>query len=262
MVVSLTGSRRYVLALLIFVVGFAIYASPANAHRAGESYVYLNVTETSLAGRFEIALHHMSQATTLDADGDGVVTEAEALAKADEIRAYLTPRLRFFDGDDAHPVVLGEIGFVDAGFETFIVSSFDAPTIDLPPEHLDVEYRFLFDEIDPSHRGLLIIESNTRSGIAENEAQHSLIFETRRRTPVVSGRRVVVGPDIRPFRWTRRLPYRADRLRSHLVPARFALAVGVDLSARRVGTGGRLWRSVLGRREDGHRIYGRALGDA
>jgi len=169
------------LTLLLAVVFLFGLPGQLSAHSDGESYVYLNVTEDSLSGRFEIPFQELNKAIALDADGDGTITENEVGAVAEEIYAYLEPRLVFYEGEEAHPIDVTGHRFFDAGFDVFVQILFDAPSLSQPPEILEADYRFLFDGIDADHRGLLIIESNTRAGIAENEAQFSLIFRDDQR---------------------------------------------------------------------------------
>lgn len=180
---------KQVLSLLILVGVFWGVSVPAKAHSTGESYVYLNVTEEGLSGRFEVPFKEVDKAIPLDMDGDGTITEDEFTANADSIYAYLQPRLVFYDGDQAHPVEILDHQFLDVDFDIFAQVQFEVPTLGEPPETLEADYRFLIDGIDRNHRGLLIIESNTRSGIAENEAQHSLIFsdDNRRQAFEVDG---------------------------------------------------------------------------
>ena len=181
---------RQALGVLAIVASVIVLSDKAQAHSTGESYVFLNVTETSLSGRFEIPFQELTKAVPLDVDGDDTITKDEFDTKAEEVYDHLQPRLVFYEGDQAHPVeVRGHQFFDGAGFDTFVQIQFDAPSLNQPPELLDVDYRFLFDGLDRDHRGLLIIESNTRSGILENESQYSLVFgaDQRRQTFNVDG---------------------------------------------------------------------------
>ena len=176
---------------ILYIIGLLLtLSSQVQAHSTGESYVFLNVTEGSFAGRFEIPFQELNKAVPLDGDGDGEITKEEFNAEVEAIYQYLTPRLVFYEGETPHPVVIsGHQFFEGAGFDVFAQIQFDVPTIGEPPETLDADYHFLLDGVDRNHRGLLIIESNTRADIAENESQHSLIFheDKRRQTFNVDG---------------------------------------------------------------------------
>lgn len=159
-------------------LAFGGLISSAHAHSAGESYVFLNVTDDGLSGRFELPFQEITKAVPLDQDGDGTITKAEFDAKAEEAYRLMQETLVFYDGVQAYPVeVTGHDFFDGAGFDVFVQIAFDVPGLGEPPEILDADYRFLFDGLDLEHRARLIIESNTRAGIAENESQHSLVFD-------------------------------------------------------------------------------------
>lgn len=165
------------LVTLAAVLGFA---GMAHAHRSGESYVYLNVTEDSLAGKLHVRLAHLDQELKLDADSDGSVSEEEFENRQQEIYAFFEDRLTLYEGEQSHPISIYEHVFIYPEGAPWTSLRFRVPSVSTPPETMEAEYRFLFDETDPTHRGLLIIESNTRAGISENEAQHSLIFRPGR----------------------------------------------------------------------------------
>ncbi|MGI9499514.1 MAG: HupE/UreJ family protein [Geminicoccaceae bacterium] len=164
---------------LYWLLGAGVFlglSGQANAHSAGESYIYLAVTENSISGRFEVPFKELEKAVPLDEDGDGTITNDEFAAKADDVYQHLEPRLRFYEGDRPHSVEITGYQFLDVDFDVFAQVEFEVPSLGQPPEILDVEYDFLINGIDPDHRGLLLIESNTRSGIVANERQHSLVF--------------------------------------------------------------------------------------
>ena len=173
----LKGQIKRGLGWLFIVTAFFAIADRAQAHSLGESYIFLNVTEDDLSGRFEVPFQELNKAVPLDADGDGTITKDEFDASAQDIYDHLQPRLVFFEGDRPHPVeIIGHQFFDGVDFDIYAQIQFEVPSLSRPPETLDVEYSFLFNDIDRNHRGLLLIESNTRSGIVENERQHSLIF--------------------------------------------------------------------------------------
>lgn len=164
-------------ALLLTIGMFLGLSSHVYAHSLGESYVFLNVTEENLSGRFEVPFQELNKAVPLDIDGDGTITKDEFATNAQNIYDHLQPILVFYEGDRPHPVeITGHQFFEGVDFDTFAQIQFDVPSLTPPPETLDVDYRFLMEGIDRDHRGLLIIESNTRSGIEANERQHSLVF--------------------------------------------------------------------------------------
>lgn len=171
---------RFIQIAALTLAALVFHTNTANAHRSGESYVYINVTDEDLSGKVHVTFDHLSNVVDMDANDDGVVTKDEFDSKKGDIYALMEERVQFFDGDKEHPIVVTGHNFIDPEGELWASILYDVPTMGTPPEQLDAQYRFLFDDQDPTHRGLLIIESNTRAGISENEAQHSLIFKPGR----------------------------------------------------------------------------------
>jgi hypothetical protein len=162
---------------IVLVVASILIAVPADldAHRVGEGYVFLNSEEGGLRGRLEVTLADIGRAVPLDADGDGDVTRDEFSAGYERVRDYVAERMAIgvagrdyrlrFDGHTFHESSFG----VFAQLHFMVVDS--AP----PPELVEAEYRVLFDTI-PDHVGYLVIESNHRTGLTDNEAIPSILF--------------------------------------------------------------------------------------
>ncbi|MEM1106296.1 MAG: HupE/UreJ family protein [Pseudomonadota bacterium] len=163
---------RFVLVSLLA----AFVAAEAAAHRLNESYVYFNVTDTSLAGRVEATLTDINKVIPIDANGDGVLTGAEFEARQDEILAYFAERLTLSIEGIIQPEQFTTTTFLEIDVDTFALMQFEVPSITDTPDGVEMEYRFLFDTVEPTHRGFALIESNTRTGVENNEAQFSLIF--------------------------------------------------------------------------------------
>ncbi|MCG8444031.1 MAG: HupE/UreJ family protein, partial [Caulobacterales bacterium] len=174
--VKVGNPRAWLAGLAALVLGTWL-AAPAEAHRTGESYIYLNVTDESLSGRFEITLEHLGAFMDLDADGNGAVTKSEFEARRDAVFAALAERLIFHGADGPHAVTpAGDVAYLDLDFGTFAAIGFDIASLRPTPEAIDIEYRFLFDGPVPNHRVYVLIESNTRTNLAGNEGHPSLIY--------------------------------------------------------------------------------------
>lgn len=161
--------------LLAFVLVLA--ASPASAHRLNESYVYFNVTDEKLSGRIEATLTDLGRVLPLDANGDGVVDRAETTAKAAEIFAFFAERLELTSNGARQRLTPTGIDFLAAPFGDFAQIRFDVPDLTPVPEVIEIAYRSPLTDVAPGHLGYALIESNTRTGQADNEAYVSLIFE-------------------------------------------------------------------------------------
>ena len=156
---------------LVFIIN-ALFINSAYAHRPGESYIFLNVNETEVTGRLETTLKHLQKVIDLDHDKDGQYTDAEYLLVAKQIDAYMQKTLTFYDQGQAHPIRI--ISHDDSTRKTpvgnFVLIDFSIPTLKGVPDGLNMDYHFLFDDIDPAHRGLVVLENNTLTGVVNREA--------------------------------------------------------------------------------------------
>jgi hypothetical protein len=165
---------------------FVLFSLAANAHNPGESYVYLQVTDTELRGRLEITLADVHQFVPLYEGEDRSPTEAEFEARYIDIIEYLREHIAFFiDGTRHEPVFMG-YNFVHIDWASFVRIGFRLPGISSPPEAIEAEYSVLFNDAVPRHRGQVLIESNSRSGIEANESQFSAIFRPGRERQTVN----------------------------------------------------------------------------
>ncbi len=166
--------------LLIYLIFFS---TNLQAHRLGESYIFLTITENApLKGRIEVTLKDLSKVIVLDKDGNGDISESELQREAAEIKAYFSHRLHFYDQARQYKPEFNEHALRKLKFATFVMLDFNVPDLFPIPESLDVDYSFLFNDLEPSHRGLLVLENNTRSGAVSMESNVALIFtadETR-----------------------------------------------------------------------------------
>jgi hypothetical protein len=138
-----------------------------------------------LAGEFHIRFEDLTKAIPLDVDGDGVITDEEVATLKPQIDAYLAARLRFHDSAGSHAPVPGELDFFGPEKARQMKLHFTVPQIDPPPDLLDVEYVFLYDDVDADHQPMLLQKSNTRMRLDYNEWFVSLVFGTGAERQVV-----------------------------------------------------------------------------
>lgn len=154
-----------------------LMAGGASAHRPGESYVYISVSDPELSGEFHIRVADIAKAVELDTDGDGTVSDAEVEARRTDIFDHLGQRLYFYANGERHRIEPLDMRFFAKPKVRQMAIEFGVPTLTPVPEKIEVEYRFLYDGADPAHRPMLLQESNTRMRLAENEWFVSLVFE-------------------------------------------------------------------------------------
>ena len=88
---------------LLFLLGLLIACTrPTSAHSLGEGYVFIDVSNSSLSGWVEVTLTDLDAALSIDRNGDGKVSEDEALANLDRIRVYVFERVGIGSVDRAY----------------------------------------------------------------------------------------------------------------------------------------------------------------
>lgn len=168
-------------------------ASMAGAHTLGQSYLYLQIQEDTVRGRFEIAPWDVNRALQLTGT-DREITAENLDQRVDFLKDYYRRHVTVSDGQRTYPLVFtGHVFSQPRG--GYILLSFDLQGLERRPESLTFDYSVLFDE-DPEHRGFLLVEYNWATGTFGNENQISAVFAPDARRQVFS---VTSGGRLRGF---------------------------------------------------------------
>ncbi|MEM9555199.1 MAG: HupE/UreJ family protein [Acidobacteriota bacterium] len=155
---------------LVCLVG----ALPASAHSLGESYLYLQIRDDSLSGRFEVSIGDFNHALGLE-DTQWEITPDDFQRHLAILHQYYLKNVTFSHDGETVPIVWTDAGVL-AAHHGYALLSFDLPSLDgAVPEVLTVDYSVLFDH-EPDHRGFLLVESNWATGVFANENRVSLTF--------------------------------------------------------------------------------------
>lgn len=135
-------------------------AVPAWAHKPSDSYLTLRQEDGEIRGQWEIALRDLEGALGLDADQDGAITWGELRARHADVAAYALGHLSAeAAGAPCATTVIDQL-VERHGDGAYSVLRF---RLDCPGQgEIALDYRLFFD-LDPSHRGLLRLE--TASGV-------------------------------------------------------------------------------------------------
>ncbi|EHR72842.1 hypothetical protein BurJ1DRAFT_4042 [Burkholderiales bacterium JOSHI_001] len=152
---------------LALALNLTLLPGLAAAHKPSDSYLTVSVgANAALQGQWDIALRDLDFALGLDADGNGEITWGEVRARHDAIASYALARLSL--GANGQPCTLkaGE-QLVDRHTDgAYTVLNFSATCPDAgTAQSLELGYR-LFADLDPSHRGLLRLQSGGRTRTA------------------------------------------------------------------------------------------------
>jgi hypothetical protein len=160
------------------------------AHNLGESYLYLQVYQDRLTGRFEISLEDLNKGFSL-AGTDREVTAANLDGYVETLKRYYLEHVTILHEGRALGIRFTGHSLLDVN-GGFVLLPFELDGLSGTPERITVDYRVLFDEV-PGHRGFLLVEHNWATGTFANEGQISLVFSpgsTRQDFDVTTGGRL------------------------------------------------------------------------
>jgi len=146
------------------------------AHALEQSYIFLKVYDDALLGRIEINLQDLNRILDTDLPTDGSAQLSDVEPYLGTIRGYLQGRVALAPegiGSKELPLTRHELTQIPP--TQYFVYHFEFPELPVEPEFVDVDYGVLFD-IEPDHRGFLVIETNWKTGTFDNEALISLSF--------------------------------------------------------------------------------------
>jgi hypothetical protein len=155
-------------------------APDAGAHSASDAYLNLSVGESSggtrvIAGQWDIALRDLDFVLDLDADGDGRLTWGEVRRHRRKIATYAYRKLRIDGGPGNACTVQPLRQLIDDHADGAYAALFFTVRCAHAPQRLTLDYR-LFFAIDPSHRGIFVLQSgpNTTTAVLspENSSLH------------------------------------------------------------------------------------------
>lgn len=161
---------RAVLAAIICLLGTA---AAAQAHKLGESYLFLQVDPHGMKGRLEFTLIDADKALDLDGDNDGKVSPQELEANIAKVEDYLRQRVLLSRSGEPLPIEFGKHEIITALIGQY--ASLHLEVAGAPPDMLGITYNAFF-EIDDRHRGFLVVEYNHKTGHRNDTEAVSMIF--------------------------------------------------------------------------------------
>ena len=147
--------------LIALFLLFILMPVQAAAHKPSDSYLSLDVQDSSVEGRWDMALRDLDHAIGLDGDGDGAITWGELQTRHGAVTAYALARLEIKSDARVCPAVATDHLVDNHSDGAYAVLRFTA-TCATPIDDLGVAYSLLFD-LDPLHRGLLQVNHGGRN---------------------------------------------------------------------------------------------------
>lgn len=163
---------------LWFLLSWA-FPSTAFAHYPDQSYIYLQIHENSVTGRFEISTKDLNKVFNLHLNAG--LTKEEVAPYVAKFQEYLLQNASFSGTDGSgYQIRFTEPDILRAkAFGDFVLLKFELEGVKKIPEKINVQYEAFIKDIS-GHTALLVIEENKNTGLTNNESMHSLEFSPGR----------------------------------------------------------------------------------
>ncbi len=181
------GLRLFVLSALMLLVAPLLGGSTVHAHSGNQSYVYLEIFDTAIAGRVEYPIRDLNRVLGLDIPVGESDTRDVLEANADVIQAYTREHLTIgpATGSSTWPYEFGDVELLDLGGGSYAVFEFEIEQrFDPPPRTFTMTYDAII-EADSDRDGFLLIATDWASGTFNNEANEFLRFSSDNTTQIV-----------------------------------------------------------------------------
>ena len=179
------------IAVLSLMVGVLVLMAPgfASAHSGEESYVYLDIYDTSIEGQVEFPVSDINEILGLSIPSEGEEAQAAAEANVDLLHDYAQDHfaLAGLDGTD-WPIAYEGVRVLEIAGGSYIVLPYVVDrSFVVVPRQFTVAYDGIIREL-PDNTALLIIATDFGSGTFKNEADALLRF-----TPATTVQTVDLG---------------------------------------------------------------------
>ena len=139
----------------------------------GQSYIYFVVKESSMTGNFQINARDVNELLGTSLTDESTLADFQPYVS--ELQAYALEKSSFEVEGVPCKVKFVEPDYIITGAGSFLILYFELEDLTSTPDAMNVRFDFLFEE-DPDHSNWLMIESNWKGGIFNNERIPSLIF--------------------------------------------------------------------------------------
>jgi hypothetical protein len=162
------------------VLSALVLGSTARAHSASDAYLNLSMDDGHRVGTFvvhgqwDIALRDLDFVLTLDDDGDGRLTWGEVRRHQADIERYAYAYLGFTANSGTRCAIRPARQMIDDHADGAYVALFFDVVCTQAPVRLRLDYN-LFFAIDPSHRGIFVMNNGASVATAVLSPQNAAI---------------------------------------------------------------------------------------
>ncbi len=160
---------------LVITALLALCAVTATAHAPNQSYVFLDVYDTSVAGRVEITMKDLNETLGLSLPEDGTAKLEDMQAELPIIRKYVLDNVAMGINGSALSLPLTDYGFSTLPLGQYLSLNFVFEDLAEPPQTISMKYTAIMRE-KPDHRSFMVIEDNWKTGTFNDEGNIALSF--------------------------------------------------------------------------------------
>ena len=147
------------------------------AHRPGQSYIYFVVKDNSITGNYQMNVKDINAHLGTSLTNESTLSDYQPYLA--DLQAYALEKSSFEVEGVSCKVRFVEPDLVETGAGTFLILYFELENVTTTPDAITVKFDFFY-EYEASHSNWLMIESNWKGGIFNNERIPSLIFDSSR----------------------------------------------------------------------------------
>ena len=144
----------------------------AQAHELEQSFVFLTISDDSIEGRLEINLIDLNKMIQTDLPEDKTANLEMIEPYFDTIREYINNNVAIDLGEGFKAT---EFDLITYPHLQYLLVPFSFDNLPAIPDYIDLEYSVLMD-INPQHKGIVVIENDWRSGTFHAETNIVLAF--------------------------------------------------------------------------------------
>jgi hypothetical protein len=178
--------RRASIVLLLAMVGALAMSGVAAAHSSGESYVYLEIFDSTIEGELHYPVEELNDVLGLDIPNDPEGAAAWAEANQGIVHEYSANHLAMSGVDGSEwPIVFGTFDGLDGRDGAYLIAAFEVDReFDETPRQFVVTYDAIV-HAKPDRAALLAIATDFGSGTFNNEADVLLRYSSSNATQTV-----------------------------------------------------------------------------
>lgn len=155
-----------------------LWLQPASAHALRENYVWVNVEQDHLSGRFEINARDIKNKLKIDLDALGTDRLAGVRKSAEQVQTYLAAHFAIMDNGQPMPIRFEQAGLF-SGNQDFVQYPFRTDALPSGSK-VDISSKvFLTPDLmkdDRLHRSVLVVAYNKRVEEEYGEETVALVF--------------------------------------------------------------------------------------